>query len=461
MNISLPDGAKEIINIFWHHGHRAYIVGGCVRDCMMGTSPNDWDIATDALPDQVMACFPGHKIIETGIKHGTITLFAASKPYEVTTFRIDGDYPDHRRPDHVNFTSCVTKDLARRDFTINAIAYHPDEGLVDPYGGAEDIQNKIIRCVGDADRRLGEDALRILRALRFAATLGFAIEQTTANSIHRNKHLLLSISAERIRAELCRLLVGKNAGQVLLAFADVLGVFIPEILPMAGFDQNNPHHYLDVWRHTVQTVVHAPPDVIVRLTMLFHDMGKPPTYTQDEAGIGHFYGHPKVSAEMARAILHRLKCDNETLHTVKTLVLYHDTQIEPQPKTVKRWLGRLGPENLGRLLSVKRADACGQAEQFRLDRFAQIDQIASCMEEILAQQQCFSLKDLQINGRDLLEMGVSQGSVIGEILRQLLDLVMDEQIENTKIALMREAKKLLQSDNAACQNTTPRLDTKT
>ena len=362
------------------------------------------------------------------------------EPYEVTTFRIDGDYSDNRRPDTVSFTTSIKDDLSRRDFTINAIAYNPKIGIIDPFDGVSDIKSKIIRCVGDPNSRFNEDALRMLRALRFSSVLNFAIDRCTSDSIHQNKLLLENISAEHIRVELCKLLLGENAEYILTNYGDVIGVFIPEICPMTGFAQNNPYHYLDVWRHTVQAIIHAKTDETVRLTMLFHDMGKPRTYREDEGGIGHFYGHPRKSTDMCFDIMKRLRFDNDTIDTVKTLVLYHDTLIEPRNKSLKRWLNKIGEERLHLLLDVKRADVSGQAEGVRDSRLQTIDRIEACMNEILEQQQCFSMKDLQINGRDLIAMGAKPGVIIGKILRHLLEMVMDEQMDNTHEALVNEAE---------------------
>ena len=441
MKISIPDEVQIIIDTLENAGYEAYAVGGCVRDAVLGHEPEDWDICTPALPKQVMQCFPGYHIIETGLKHGTITLFICNKPYEITTYRIDGIYSDNRHPDRVEFVNDLKEDLSRRDFTVNAMAYNPNKGFVDFFGGISDINNRTIRCVGDADKRFQEDALRIMRALRFASVLGFSIETETSYAIKRNKKLLMNIAVERISAELSKLLSGVNVDEVLLSYASVIEEVIPEIRDMIGFEQNTPYHYLDVWMHTVESIKNAPDDTALRLTMLLHDIAKPESYSEVDS-IGHFYGHPQTSSDMAKEILSRLKYDNKTIEAVAQLILYHDTDVQPRRKHIKRWLSRIGEERFRQLLAVKRADAMAQSEKYRQEKLDTLDEILRVFKEIIEQQQCFSLKDLGISGRDLIALGVTEGVMVGKILNQLLDLIINESIENEREQLLNSAREM-------------------
>jgi len=438
VHINLPHEVQYIINTLEEHGFEAYAVGGCVRDAVLGKEPKDWDICTGALPGQTAECFGDQRIFETGLKHGTISLLLGGEIYEITTFRIDGIYKDNRRPESVQFVSDLHNDLARRDFTINAMAYHPAKGIIDPFGGIDDINNQLIRCVGDAEKRFDEDALRIMRALRFASELGFAIESHTAEAILGKKNLLHNIASERIREELNRLLIGDNALNVLTEYVQIIVTIIPEISALIGFEQNNPYHNLDVWGHTVKSVINAPADKIIRLTMLLHDIGKPLCYTFENEK-GHFHGHQEVGTEMARKIMRRLKYDNHTVHAVTTLITYHDAEIPPRAKTIRRWLNRIGEERLRQLLLVKRADAYAHSEQFLKPRLDTLDTMTGILDEIIAQNQCFSLKDLAIDGRDLIAVGIAEGADIGRVLGVLLDMVIDGKIENEREVLLREA----------------------
>jgi len=442
LKIKLPDKVIYIIRTLESCGFDTYTVGGCVRDCIMGKSPTDWDICTEATPEQIMRSFKGQRIIETGLKHGTITLLLGKNSYEITTFRKDGDYKDNRHPEKVAFISDIKEDLARRDFTINAMAYHPEKGMIDFFGAMADIENKTIRCVGDAEKRFDEDALRIMRALRFSSTLDFGISQETSAAIINRHNLLENIAVERITAELNMMLIGINAEKVLLEYSEVLAVIIPEINDMIGFEQHRPNHYLDVWGHTVKSISYAPKDIILRLTMLFHDMAKPECFTLVD-GKGHFYGHPKESARMAEMILRRLKYDNNTVQTIVKLVTYHDTDIICEEKYVKRWLNRIGEENLRRLIEVKKADACAHEEQLRSPTLEQLENVSRLIDKVIEFRQCFSLMDLAINGRDLIALGIPEGAEIGEILTSVLGMVIDGETENTRIALMKKAQELL------------------
>lgn len=432
--MALPPYAAEVLRRLRAAGHAAYAVGGCVRDSVMGLAPTDYDVATSATPEETLRVFEGEKVIGTGVKHGTVTVLTGASCVEVTTFRVDGNYSDARRPDAVTFTPSLPADLARRDFTVNAMAYDEREShLIDPYGGTADIEQRVIRCVGDPDTRFREDALRILRALRFAAALDFSIEPETAAALRRCAPLLEKISAERVNIELCKLLCGRNARAVLLDFGDVLGVPIPEILPMRGFDQHNPYHIYDVWGHTAAVVESAPPTVVLRLAALLHDIGKPPTFTLDEGG-GHFYGHAKISAEMADTILRRLRFDTATRERVVLLVREH-CGFELTERAVKRALNRLGPEAYFELAALMRSDNLAQSPALR-HRQAWIDEMERLGREILNQEACFSLKDLAVNGDDLIAAGYAPGPALGAALKLLLDAVIDGRAPNEKAALL-------------------------
>ena len=446
MNIKLPDEVKFIIDSLESGGFEAYAVGGCVRDSLLGIEPKDWDVCTSALPEQTMNVFTGQHIIETGLQHGTITLMLNHKPYEITTYRVDGKYTDNRRPDNVQFVSVLKRDLARRDFSINALAYNPDVGLVDYYDGQQDLQQRLIKCVGNANKRFQEDALRIMRALRFASVFGFSIEETTAQALHDNRGLLKNIAAERIAVELNKLLMGENVTELLSAHIPVLLEIIPEFEQTVGFEQNNPYHGYDVLTHTLISVDAAPKDLVIRLTMLFHDIAKPKCYTQSDNGVGHFYGHPQESSDMANEILLRLKYDNDTIKAVTQLVLYHDADIEPRRKHIKRWLNKIGEERLRQLLEVKRADAMAQSETHRQAKLDKLDAIPPLIDEIIEQQQCFSLKDLAVNGRDLIVAGITEGVKIGVILNRLMDMVIDEEVANDRAILLEIACELKEKD---------------
>jgi tRNA nucleotidyltransferase (CCA-adding enzyme) len=404
----------------------------------MGKTPGDWDICTSALPEQTRACFIGETVLDTGLKHGTITLVLEGDSYEITTYRIDGEYSDSRHPETVAFVSDLREDLSRRDFTVNAMAYNPKTGVVDVFGGCKDVSSCVIRCVGDPDKRFQEDALRILRAIRFASVFGFSIEDSTARAMRRNKGLLKNISVERIAVELNKTLLGDGVRAVLDKHFEVVTEVIPELAPMKGFQQNNLHHCYDVWGHTLVSVEKAPKDVAVRLAMLLHDAGKPSRYTVGADGVGHFYGHAQRSAEIAQEVLTRLKYDNETTASVVSLVQNHDVGILKRPG-VKRWLNRLGETLFRQLLEVKRADMAAQSEYARDRKQKELDTLVALANEVIEQGQCFTLKDLAVNGRDLIEMGVNEGKEIGVLLNRMLDLVMNEQVENKKEALMQIA----------------------
>ena len=431
--VDIPSPVREILETLEAAGHRAWCVGGCVRDALLGRIPEDWDVTTAARPEETMALF-GDRAVPTGLRHGTVTVRTAAGGVEVTTLRRDGAYRDHRRPESVAFTDSLEEDLRRRDFTVNAMAADLAGDLYDPLGGRADLAAGVLRCVGDPDRRFDEDALRILRGVRFAAQLGFAIHPDTAAAIHRNRALLGDIAPERIWTELKKLVTGARAAEVLRSYPDVIGVFWPEVLPMVGFDQRNRHHCYDVWEHTLHALAAIPPEVELRLAMLLHDIGKPNCFTVDERGQGHFYGHPAESARLAGEMLRRLRADNATAETVVRLVAWHDKNIPRTRPAIARALGKLGERDLRRLLDVKRADNLAQAPDCRVVQ-GEIDRAEAILNQLLAEGACVSLRQLAVNGRDLLGLGLS-GPAVGKALQALLDAVMDGDLPNERQALL-------------------------
>ena len=443
----IPQEVQRILRRLEAAGYEAYVVGGCVRDMLMGTAPHDWDVTTSALPEETMALFD-HFAIPTGLRHGTVTVRSGGLACEVTTFRADGDYPDHRHPAAVSFTRDLTEDLARRDLTVNAMAMDVRGTLFDPFRGQQDIQTKMLRCVGQPERRFSEDALRILRTLRFSATLGFAIETDTHRALRQQCGDLRYVAAERIREELTKLLCGKDAGRVLAEEPQVLGVVLPEILPCVGFDQHNRHHCYDVWGHTAHAVDAAPPEPVLRWTMLLHDLGKPQCFTLDERGVGHFYGHHRPGTELAEAICRRLRFDNAAARRICTLVRYHDRPISLTEKAIRRAMNQLGVDALRQLCDVKRADNMAQHPDYR-GRQQEIDEGEAIMDDLLARDACFSLRQLAVNGRDMAALGL-QGRQIGLTLQALLEAVMDGTVGNEREALLamaaKKASPLLRAD---------------
>ncbi len=436
MKFEIPSGARHMLQTLSDAGYEAYLVGGCVRDLLRGVEPHDWDICTSARPEETEACFAGHRIIETGLKHGTVTVLEEGEPYEITTYRTEGPYSDSRRPDYVKFVSSLEADLARRDFTMNAIALGLEGGPRDPFGGADDIKAGVIRCVGEPAQRFQEDGLRVMRALRFGAVLGYEIEEQTVRAIHENRHMLERVAAERINVELRKLLVGEKAGDILRQYPDVFRQFWPQLEPLVTLEQNNPWHCWGGWEHTIHAVKAAPADLIPRLTMLLHDIGKPACKSTDENGIDHFYGHPAVSAKLADQMLRTLKFDSKTRERVVTLVEHHDAQIPCRDRSIRKWLGRLGPETFFQLLEVKRADGMGQAYELVKDRLAELEEIKTKAEEIVAQGQCFSLKDLAVNGQDVIAAGVAPGPEVGRALSKLLERVLSGEVPNERKILL-------------------------
>ena len=444
MRIEIPEKAKKVLNTLREAGYEAYVVGGCVRDSLLGRTPNDWDITTSARPEQVKALF--RRTIDTGIKHGTVTVMMDKEGFEVTTYRIDGKYEDGRHPTEVTFTPSLEEDLKRRDFTINAMAYNDEEGLVDLFGGLEDIEKKRIRCVGDPKARFGEDALRILRAVRFSAQLGYEIEEGTRAAITELAENLKVISAERIRVELVKLLASDHPDYLRIAYqTGITKVILPEFDACMNQPQNHPHHCHDVGEHTLASLLMVPKDEVLRLTMLFHDVGKPRCLTVGEDGITHFYGHPRVSEKMAVEIMKRLKFDNDTTYKVAKLIKYHDVGNEEEPTILRmrKIMGRIGEDVFPDMFQVWRADVLAQSDYLREEKLAKIAKWQALYEEILANQQCVSLKALAINGNDLITLGAGPGKEIGTCLQTLLGEVLEEPSRNTKEYLTERAKKLI------------------
>lgn len=435
--MTFPMEAHEILFTLEQQGHEAYLVGGCVRDLLLGKTPEDWDITTSALPEEVLTLFPD--AIPTGLQHGTVTVKSRRESYEVTTFRADGNYADHRHPDAVRFTNTLQEDLQRRDFTVNAMAMDLHGKLYDFYGGQDDLQQGVLRCVGDPDRRFGEDALRIMRALRFAATLGFAIEAKTAESLREHRQELSQIAVERITAEMTKLLCGKSAAEILLQYPDVIGVFLPEILPCVGLEQHNPHHCYDVWGHTAHSVAAIDPDPVLRWAMLLHDLGKGSTFSLDEQGVGHFYGHGRASVVLAEDIADRLRFSGEMRRQVVELVDWHDRDVPRTEKSIRRCLYHLGENGVRRLIAVKRADNAAQHPAYQ-GRSMEMDKAEQIFQDILDADACFSLKQLAVNGDDLLALGL-QGKAVGEALQFLLEQVIDGNLPNEKNALLQSISK--------------------
>lgn len=431
MRIQLPEKVNRIIQTLQAHGYEAYAVGGCVRDSVLGRIPDDWDITTSALPEETKELFS--RTFDTGIEHGTITVLLEKDAFEVTTYRVDGKYEDSRHPSEVTFTRCLQEDLLRRDFTINAMAYNDTDGLVDIFGGMEDLRTGTIRCVGDATARFSEDALRILRAVRFAAQLGFEIEESTKEGIRNLAPNLSRISAERIQVELVKMLVSPNPELLKMAYElGITKVILPEFDRMMDTEQETPHHAYNVGEHTLKSIGFVKADKVLRLTMLLHDVAKPRTKELDENGKAHFHMHSVEGAELTKQILRRLKFDNDTLHKVTKLVFHHDLRIPATPRSVRRAMNRMGEELFPYYLEVRKADTLAQSEYQREEKLQNIEDIRVLYEDIISRKECVSLKDLAVTGSDLIAMGMKPGKEIGEILSFLLEQVLEEPEFNTK-----------------------------
>jgi len=437
--LQLPQEVETALRRLQEAGYEAYIVGGCVRDRLLGRTPGDFDITTSALPEETEAVFAGEKVIETGLQHGTVTVLLSGQPLEITTYRIDGDYTDARHPDTVTFTRSLPEDLARRDFTINAMACDRAGTIVDPFGGKGDLEAKIIRCVGDPDTRFAEDALRILRALRFASVLDFTIDAATDTALRKKAYLLRGVSAERVREEMTKLLCGTAVHRILMAYPDVFAVVLPEIEPSVHFMQVHPCHIYTVYEHCAVAVENIDPEPVLRWTALLHDLGKPLIYTTEADGTMHFYGHANRSGELASAALTRLKFDTATRERILTLINIHDRRYPATVPVIKRALGRLTPEVFFQLLAMKRADNLAQAPHLR-PRLADLENLRQMAQDIIAAGECFSLRDLAVSGDDLLALGMPKGPEIGQTLRRLLEAVIAEEVPNEKAALLALAK---------------------
>lgn len=437
--------SKTTVELLKSKGFEAFLIGGSVRDFIMDLPIGDIDITTNATPEQVKQVFTDFRVIETGIKHGTVTVLIDNEPIEITTYRSEGTYSDNRHPDSVVFSDSLADDVVRRDFTMNGIAFDFDKGFCDLVGGIEDIRNKTIRCIGNSETRFREDALRILRAMRFSAVLGFEIETETKKAIHKCSELLKNISAERIREEFVKLICGKNAYGVLQEFSDVVSVFIPEISECVGFEQKNRHHCFDVYTHTLKAVEKSNPNAIIRLALFFHDIGKPSVAHFDEKGEQHYYSHPKKSAEMTEIIMTRLRFDNDTKNKVVTLVRMHDSPImvndmtKPDRKRLKKIMSQIGVDLIYNLIEIKYCDNSAQKEEyFRGEDFYKTTR--EIINEIINEKECFSIKHLEIDGNDLIALGF-KGKKIGETLQKVLTAVIDGKVKNEKSELLKFVQK--------------------
>lgn len=433
--IEMPDDVKKIIACIEEAGFEAYAVGGCIRDALLGRIPNDWDITTSAKPEQIKALF--HRTIDTGIQHGTVTVMIGTTGYEITTYRIDGTYADSRHPDKVSFTDNLLEDLKRRDFTINALAYNDKRGLVDAFDGIGDMKNHIIRCVGDSEERFGEDALRMMRAVRFAAQLDFEIDPDTANAVKKLAPTIRKVSAERIMTELTKLIMSDHPDMLRTAYE--LGLtkeIFPEFDLCMETEQHNPHHCYGVGEHILQTMKACRADRILRFTMMLHDIAKPQTKTVDEYGITHNKGHAGLGAECSTRILRRLKSDNELVDCVKVLVKYHDWRFEADKRSVRRAINKVGTDLFPLLLEVQAADLRGQSEYKKEEKEARLSDIREIYKLILDSNDAVTIKDLKVTGKDIIEAGITEGPKIGEVLKAMLDHVLDKPEDNDKEILL-------------------------
>lgn len=441
--MDLSTGAARSLALLEAAGYEAYAVGGCVRDYLMGRPVNDADVTTSALVGEVHAALEpaGARVLDTGAKHGTVTaLFpeAPDDPVEITTFRIDGEYTDFRHPESVTFTRSLEEDLARRDYTINAMAYNPSRGIIDLHGGIEDIATHTIRCVGDPDTRFQEDALRIMRGLRLASQTGFTIHDSTFEGMLLNAPLLEEVSHERVGAEFTKLLCGEHVKRVLLDGIPIITVVIPQLEPLRGFKQNNAHHVYDVLEHTAVAVQSIPSRPILRYAALLHDIGKPATYQEDENGVGHFYGHEMYSVRLAQEVCEELRLPNSWTDEIGTIVAYHGAGLQPTERSMKRWLNRLGEQTLRDLLLMKKADVTALAPEYR-STAKMFDEMDAMVDDLIASEACFQMKDLAIDGNDLIELGYEPGQQLGDTLDQLLELVIDGEVPNDHAVLLDRA----------------------
>lgn len=441
MKIVLPRKVNTIINKLLQSGYEAYAVGGCVRDSILERIPDDWDITTNATPSEVKKLFV--RTIDTGIAHGTVTVMLEHEGFEVTTYRIDGEYEDCRHPKNVSFTSNLIEDLKRRDFTVNAMAYNDTHGLIDEFNGLLDLKNRIIRCVGIPEERFTEDALRILRAVRFGAQLNFQIEEKTQQAILKLAPNLAFISAERIQVELVKLLVSDYPMRLQEAYQlGITKVVLPEFDQMMTCEQTNKHHLYSVGEHTLKAISNIEADKVLRLAMLFHDIAKPLTKTTDEEGVDHFYGHPEKGIEVTKQILRRLKFDNETVNRVCQLIQYHDVDIDDNKKAVRKMVNKVSEENFLDLLKVKRADIMAQSHYKRDEKLSNVNAVSKLFKEIIRDKECVSLKTLAVRGQDLIDNGIKPGKQMGLILATLLEEVIEDPKNNNYPHLVSRAIQL-------------------
>ena len=443
IRLKIPENVRTLLNALKSRGYEAYAVGGCVRDSLLSVEPKDWDICTNAAPEKTKECFADYRLFEAGIKHGTVSVVLDGEVYEITTYRIDGEYSDNRRPDSVSFTGDISLDLARRDFTVNAMAYNDETGIVDPYGGIEDLKRRLIRCVGNPEKRFDEDALRILRALRFASTYSFEIEKSTSKAILAKKALLHNIAAERISSELTGLLCCKGVEAVLNEYREVLAEFMPEIRDSFDFDQRSKHHCFDVWRHTVRAVSIIEPEPLLRMSMLLHDLGKPAVCTADPDGTRHFKGHPKISTKLAGNILRRLRFSSAFCEDCLKLVEYHDVRFSGKRPQLRRVIRDIGEENTKRLFKLQYADTMAQSDYRREEKLSALEAEKELFEQLMRENECFSLRQLAVNGNDIKALGFS-GREIGRVLDTLLTEVLDDKIQNEKSSLISRAETMKQ-----------------
>lgn len=435
--MDIPKKVAYILSRLEAQGHEAYAVGGCVRDSLLGREPKDWDITTSASPGEVKRIFS--KTIDTGIQHGTVTVMIGREGFEVTTYRIDGNYSDGRHPDSVCFTSDLLEDLKRRDFTINAMAYNPSKGIVDEFGGQEDLQNGVIRCVGCPEERFTEDALRMLRAIRFSAQLGFAIEEQTKHAIEKLAPNLQKVSRERIQMEMIKLLISPHPEQIRVAWeTGIMTWVMPEFNRMMEQPQNNPYHCYDVGTHTIVMLQNIPADKILRLTALFHDMGKPDTCSLTEDGETHFYNHAARSSVLAEKRMRDWKLDNDTISQVTTLVAYHSYPFRRDKRMIRSVMNKVGEELFLPLMEVMRADTLAKSDYTRQERLDDIDAIIRLYQEILDSKECFRMRDLAVNGRDLIQAGMKPGKELGSVLQNMLEHVLEHPEDNKKEILFRK-----------------------
>lgn len=443
MKIDTPKDVQTILNILSDAEYEAYVVGGCVRDSLIGYEPHDWDITTDATPDDVTSLFTSksYRVLPTGIEYGTVTVMCNAQPYEITTYRSDGKYSDNRHPDKVRYTAHLEEDLSRRDFTINAMAYNPNVGLIDLHGGQGDLKNRMIRCVGSTLTRLMEDPLRMLRAVRFSAQLSFNIDAVITVNFDHLSHLMERVSPERIQVELNKILLSGNPDYIEKC-ANLIKHIVPEFKRSFIVRQNNPYHVYNVGKHTVKSVASIDPKLHLRLAMFLHDLGKVKCHSTDEAGIDHFYGHPKVSGEIAERVLKALRYSNDIRDAVLPLVINHDIEVSPHPSWIRKYMSRIGSQTFEDLLDVREADISAQNMVFYAARAERVVEAYHVYKNIDDGDDCLTVKDLEINGRDLIEIGFKEGPLIGVVLKALLEYVLLDPEANQYDTLISRAKKI-------------------